>query len=306
MIDVFISWSRADKHAARHFAEAVKGLGYGVWWDEKLPAHLSHEEAIVEQAGAARAVIVLWSRGSAQSKWVRAEAECARDRQTLIQVSLDDAAPPAPFDGLETSSIRGWTGETDHPGWGRVQARLATLCGARQAVPVSMPTVPPRPRPVRAARAHRLALATIAASIMTILTVGGLVLVKGPPSAQARTAPPMTIAAMTMPEPATRRSAGPATIPIKTAIVSETVEPTLLFPDSSTRELDQAEVAGLSRDDLRVARNEILARNGRIFRDPDAAEYFARFAWYRPVAEEVALNPVEEANVDLLRRAEAW
>ena len=48
MIDVFISYSRADKPAARNLAESVKRLGYSVWWDEKLPAHLSHEEAIVE------------------------------------------------------------------------------------------------------------------------------------------------------------------------------------------------------------------------------------------------------------------
>ena len=96
MIDVFISYSRANKDVACRLAETVKRLGYSVWWDEKLPAHLSHEEAIVEQVGAARAAIVIWSRGSAESKWVRAEAECARGRDILIQTVIDGFAPPAP------------------------------------------------------------------------------------------------------------------------------------------------------------------------------------------------------------------
>jgi hypothetical protein len=305
MIDVFISYSRANKDVARRLAEMVKRLGYSVWWDEKLPAHLSHEEAIVEQVGAAKAAIVIWSRGSAESKWVRAEAECARGRNTLIQTSLDNFVPPAPFNRIGTASIRDWTGDPDHPGWREVQARLVALCGTRQAA-APLPFAPPVPKPVPAGRGNRIALATIAASVMTIVTVGGLVLVKGPPAARAQAAPPITVAAMTMPEPATRGPAGPTIVPIKATIRSDAVEPALLFPDSSIRELDEEEVAGLSRDDLRVARNEILARNGRIFRDPDANEYFARFAWYQPVAGEVALNPVEEANMDLLHRAEAW
>jgi len=306
MIDVFISYSRANKDVAGRLAETVKRLGYSVWWDEKLPAHLSHEEAIAEQVGAAKAAIVLWSRGSAESKWVRAEAECARGRDILIQTSIDGSAPPAPFDPIGTATIRDWAGELDHPGWRQVQARLVALCGMRQAASLPLPVTPSRPGAARAGRTNRIALATIAASVMTILSVGGLVLVNGPPAARAQATPPIMAASMTMPEPAARRSTGPAIVPIKTAITSDAAEPALLFPDSSTRELSEEEVAGLSRDDLRVARNEILARNGRIFRDPDARDYFARFAWYQPVAEEVSLNPVEEANVDLLRRAEAW
>jgi hypothetical protein len=307
MIDVFISYSRANRDVAGRLAGAVKRLGYSVWWDEKLPAHLTHEEAIIEQVGAARAAIVIWSRGSAESKWVRAEAECARGRDILIQTSIDNFTPPAPFNRIETASIRDWTEDPDHPGWRKVQVRLVALCGTRQAAP-SLAFAPPVPKPVRAGRANRIALATIAASVMTIVTVGGLVLVKGPPAAQAHAAPSITVAAMTMPPPPERRSAGPVAVPIKmaTAAADGAAEPPLLFPDSSERALDEQEVAGLSRGDLRLARNEIYARNGRIFRNPEANEHFAQYAWYRPVAYEVALNPVEEANVDLLHRAEAW
>ena len=51
---------------------------------------------------------------------------------------------------------------------------------------------------------------------------------------------------------------------------------------------------------LRLARNEIYARRGRFFRDPALAEYFGRFAWYRPYAWDVPLNAVEQANISLI------
>lgn len=78
----------------------------------------------------------------------------------------------------------------------------------------------------------------------------------------------------------------------------------MTFPDSSTRRLTEAEVYPLGPSTLRYARNEIYARKGRRFRDPELQAYFGQFAWYRPVSDEVSLNPVEQANVALLQQAE--
>jgi len=74
----------------------------------------------------------------------------------------------------------------------------------------------------------------------------------------------------------------------------------MIIPDSSERLLTPGELARLSRDELRLARNEIYARRGRIFDDAALQAYFARQSWYRPVAREVALSRLEQANVALI------
>jgi hypothetical protein len=60
----------------------------------------------------------------------------------------------------------------------------------------------------------------------------------------------------------------------------------------------------LSRNDLRIARNEIYARKGRIFKSADLRDHFLRLPWYRPQHLEVPLNSIEQANVNLLLAAE--
>ena len=79
----------------------------------------------------------------------------------------------------------------------------------------------------------------------------------------------------------------------------------MIFPDSDRRLLGPADVDPLTRNELRVARNEIYARRGRDFQDPNLRRYFEQFDWYNPVAAEVALSRVETANVAFLQAAEA-
>jgi hypothetical protein len=77
-----------------------------------------------------------------------------------------------------------------------------------------------------------------------------------------------------------------------------------IFPDSSSRLLTMGDLQPLSKDDLRIARNEIFARRGRYFQSPDLTERFSRFPWYRPTSWDPPLNPIETANVALIQRAE--
>ncbi len=78
-----------------------------------------------------------------------------------------------------------------------------------------------------------------------------------------------------------------------------------IFPDSDRRLLSEQDVSSLSKDDLRIARNEIFARRGRYFSAPDLTARFSRFAWYAPRTWDPQLNPVESANVALLERYES-
>jgi hypothetical protein len=77
-----------------------------------------------------------------------------------------------------------------------------------------------------------------------------------------------------------------------------------IFANSDRVRLTPDMLRGLTRDQLRLARNEIYARRGRFFRDPQLAAYFGRFDWYKPTAWDVPLNPVEQANVNLIASME--
>jgi hypothetical protein len=148
MADVFISYSRTNQPVVRQLAEAVKRLGYSVWWDDELPPHLSYSDVITDKIGSARAAIVVWSESAAASEWVRAEADVARTQRKLIQTSIDGRMPPMPFNQIQFAEIGDWRGEDDHPGWKKVRASLDALCGtpngARPA-PAPEPFVPPPP-----------------------------------------------------------------------------------------------------------------------------------------------------------------
>jgi hypothetical protein len=150
MVDVFISYSRTNREIVARLAEAVKGEGYALWWDEELPPHLSYGDVITEKIGSAKAAIVVWSRPAAASEWVRAEADVARNQKKLIQVSVDDSMPPLPFNQIQFASIADWQGEPDHPGWRKVKASLKALCGEPESAgrPPPPPSYSPPPPPV--------------------------------------------------------------------------------------------------------------------------------------------------------------
>src|SRR6516225_9156267 len=115
MSDVFISYARSTEGQAKAIGEALRALGYDVWRDDELPAHRAYAEVIEERLRAARAVVVVWSAEAAKSQWVRAEANVAREAGTLVQLRLDAAIPPLPFNEIQCADLAAWNGETDAP-----------------------------------------------------------------------------------------------------------------------------------------------------------------------------------------------
>ena len=82
-----------------------------------------------------------------------------------------------------------------------------------------------------------------------------------------------------------------------------------IIPDSSSRYLSKADLLGLSKDQLRLARNEIYARHGRKFQSQELQEYFESKSWYRGTIEpnqfsEDNLNAYEKENIKLIKSME--
>jgi adenylate cyclase len=139
MSDIFISYARSTEREARAIGEALRGLGYGVWRDDELPAHRAYADVIEERLKAAKAVVVVWSAEAARSEWVQSEADRARNAQKLVQLSVDGSPLPMPFDRIQCADLSGWTGQDDHPGWRKVTGSIGDLIGA---APAPGPTKP--------------------------------------------------------------------------------------------------------------------------------------------------------------------
>lgn len=82
-----------------------------------------------------------------------------------------------------------------------------------------------------------------------------------------------------------------------------------ILPDSSSRNLTDDEVKGLSKEELRQARNEIFARHGYTFDSRQMQNYFASKPWYTPnpnVNEKNSpeLNSFELFNIALIMKYE--
>lgn len=71
--------------------------------------------------------------------------------------------------------------------------------------------------------------------------------------------------------------------------------------------LTSADIAGLSKSDLRIMRNTIFARHGYIFKSADLANYFSNFDWYEPRYKSIPLNAfsdTERHNIQLIQSYE--
>jgi predicted ATPase len=142
MSDVFISYARSTAGQANTAAEALRAAGYSVWLDEDLPAHRPYAREIETQLTAARVALVIWSREAVLSEWVLSEANRARRDRKLVQVNVDGAPLPMPFDQIQCADLSGWRGEVAHPGWRKVAASVQELAGAGYA-PGATPAADP-------------------------------------------------------------------------------------------------------------------------------------------------------------------
>lgn len=83
----------------------------------------------------------------------------------------------------------------------------------------------------------------------------------------------------------------------------------MFFPDSDSRLLTEADIAGMTSAELRLARNEIYARHGRRFSSQDLQSWFDSCSWYEGTIapaefDEGVLSSIEMQNAAFLKAAE--
>ena len=115
--DIFISYNREDQAVARIYAEAFVRAGLSVWWDTALRSGDAYDEVTEAALRGAKAVVVLWSKRSVVSRWVRAEATVADRIGTLLPLMIEPCERPIMFELTQTADLIGWSGAADDPRW---------------------------------------------------------------------------------------------------------------------------------------------------------------------------------------------
>lgn len=129
MPDVFLSYSREDQPIARRFAEGLEREGFSVWWDQALKAGEAFDRVTEKALEEAKAVVVLWSKHSVESRWVRAEATQGHASNRLVPVMIEPCRRPILFELTHTADLEGWTGDAGDARWRSFVEGLRQLIG---------------------------------------------------------------------------------------------------------------------------------------------------------------------------------
>jgi hypothetical protein len=135
MADVLVSYSSTEKEKARLVAESLEAAGFSVWWDRSLKPGETFDRVIQREIEAAKAIVVLWTKASVESQWVREEADVGRQRDALVPLLMDDVSPPLGFGRVQAAHLQNWEGDPKSPEWLEVVESVQTLVG-RKAAPV--------------------------------------------------------------------------------------------------------------------------------------------------------------------------
>ncbi len=151
--DIFLSYSREDRTAARHFADSFASEGFTVWWDAALRSGQTFDEVIERELRSAKAVVVLWSPRSVASRWVRAEATLADRRNKLVPAIIEPCDRPIIFELTHAADLADWAGDTSDIRWRTLVNDLRRLVGGGEDFEAAQPAVAkpaPEPKPAPA------------------------------------------------------------------------------------------------------------------------------------------------------------
>lgn len=125
MSDIFISYAREDLDKVKPIVRLLEQRRWSVWWDRNIPAGQAFDEVIEKELEVAHCVIVIWSKTSVQSRWVKNEASEGMDRNILVPIIIDDGLKiPLEFKKLHSLNLFKWDGKSIHP---EIEALLTSI-----------------------------------------------------------------------------------------------------------------------------------------------------------------------------------
>jgi TolB-like protein/tetratricopeptide (TPR) repeat protein len=121
---IFVSYSRGDRDAVLPVINALNERGYSVWWDGLLEGGDRFSQVTETALETSDVVLVVWTKTSINSHWVRDEATRGRDRGRMLSVSLDGTEPPLGFRQIQYIDLSGSGDPTKRARFAEVTAAL--------------------------------------------------------------------------------------------------------------------------------------------------------------------------------------
>ncbi|MFM9884756.1 MAG: PASTA domain-containing protein [Burkholderiales bacterium] len=147
MTDVFISYASADRARAQAVAHALTELGLSVWWDRQIQPGQSWDQVIEAALAGAKCCVVLWSKTSINSDWVKNEASEANQRKVLVPALIDAVKIPLEFRRVQAADLTRWTGSVADTEFQRLLEAVNAEIKSAPATPAQA-TSPLPPPPV--------------------------------------------------------------------------------------------------------------------------------------------------------------
>ena len=129
MADIFVSYSRQNKARVAPLVRALEAEGWSVWWDPEITPGEEFDTLISRELEQARALVVVWTPESVDSRWVRGEARDAADRGALVPVRLDNARLPIDFRAVHTTDLDDWAENSSSPAFRSLCKALESKLG---------------------------------------------------------------------------------------------------------------------------------------------------------------------------------
>jgi len=129
MSDIFVSYANADMERVKPLVELLEKQGWSVWWDRIIPLGKTFDQFIEEALDAAKCVVVVWSRNSVNSDWVKAEATEGLKRRVLVPILIDEVKIPLEFRRIQAAQLTDWPETSTHPEINRLFESIRAIVG---------------------------------------------------------------------------------------------------------------------------------------------------------------------------------
>lgn len=170
MTSVFLSYDHEDSAKARQVALALEKRGHDVWWDRHIHGGAQYAKEIEQAIARADTVVVLWSKQSIESEWVRDEAMAGKARGRLVPTSIDGSVPPIGFRQFQVIDLSATRGRKWTQGLEDIQAAINSLIGGH-STPAPRTTAPTSSRAIASAYARPI----LTAALLFVAVAGLLV-----------------------------------------------------------------------------------------------------------------------------------
>ncbi|WP_299191370.1 TIR domain-containing protein [uncultured Erythrobacter sp.] len=135
-MDIFISYSRSDRERVNHIAKGLEAEGYSVWWDRDIRAGEEFDHVIDKAIKKSKAIIVVWSKHSIDSRWVKEEAEDGVEADTLVPITIDPVTIPRGFRRIQAAELQdGGDNPTNSINWPEFLDSVRKQAGEGEGTP---------------------------------------------------------------------------------------------------------------------------------------------------------------------------